>query len=191
MSSMLEELLSTEHAPELIALVIAIIIVTAMLSWRKRQPSTDIFLKFGLNEKTHSLISSDLGAMTDDNPLKDQGVIGQADAIFKSRSDKRFVAGELKGRLYKGVVRRYEYYQVQLYAGLIKKKYGAECDCILAFNNKNVQFAFDPPVYEALMRNRKAAEKAKHKKKPFFSFGTKDEKPLHLAKNLTLPSSVR
>jgi hypothetical protein len=156
------------------------------------KPSSNlgIFKAFGISESDYVLVSSDLGGRTNNVKLSYKGVVGQSDSIFKSRKANYYLAGEFKGRKYKGRVRLYEYYQATLYAGIVAKTYRSKCDPVIGYTNQTQVFKFDEKVFKALVNNRQSAEEAKYSKISFFNFMSKAPKPLHIRSGLSLPKNV-
>lgn len=135
---------------------------------------------FDLDPKNVKVLFTDLGGRSDKLFLKYKGVTGVADAIFKRKGCRKIVVGEYKGRKYRGFIRIYEYYQVILYAGMVKAHFGRPVECLLAFDDKVMPFEFDEMLFNRLISLRKEAE-----------FGNKNALPLHERFSINLPKNVR
>lgn len=145
-----------------------LLVLAAVFFIMKANAASEVFSRFGVSESTHQLLGSDLGGSTKGIRLSRYSINGMADAVFASKRAKELVVGEFKSRKYKGRVRYYEFYQVQLYMGHLAEKYpGHTIKGCLAYADGRQPVNFDPAVYEGLiamrgevvatLRNRKTA----------------------------------
>jgi hypothetical protein len=152
--------------------------VALYLLLKGRAPG-QIFSLFNLSEGKYELVSSDLGKGHPRRRLGGFGLGGEPDAIFKGKRTGQIVVGEYKNRKHKGLVRRREFFQVQLYLGLIRESFGTQNVVgILAFNDGLVQIAYDHEVFLALVGLRGEVLTSLQKKK------AQDKRPLHRRINI-------
>lgn len=121
------------------------------LRGRLRNSSSTVLALFGLNARNWVCVGHDLGT-TKGVSLRTRSLVGIPDALFRHRKDAgRYLVGEYKGRRRRGHVRPREYYQVQLYAGmLVEMRKAREVTCLLAYRDGVEHFPFDMRVYKAL-----------------------------------------
>lgn len=133
--------------------VAALVLIWALLrlSDRLRQSDSAVLALFGLNDGKWSCVAHDLGTAKGMS-LRTRCLIGVPDGLFCHRQDRgRYLVGEYKGRRRRGRVRLREYYQVQLYAGmLLELRKAREVSCMLAYRDGVEHFPFDMRVYKAL-----------------------------------------
>ena len=108
------------------ALIIGTIALLVALLFRRRQKfsrSDRICGLFGLDPEEYQLVASDLGGGKDKIFIRNDGVVGVPDAIFRSLTDDSIIVGEAKSRRYRGSVSDYERYQVTLYLGASRRRF--------------------------------------------------------------------
>lgn len=122
----------------------------------------EIHQKFGVPERSHTLISTDLGKVRSKIFLRRDGVTGVPDAVFESAGKKEVVAGEFKSRSFKGYVRYYELYQLMLYMGHLQARYPSHAiRGHLAYADNNVVIIFfDQALYDGLMSMKRELQAA-------------------------------
>lgn len=134
-----------------------------------------IHAKFGLRPTEWSLISTDLGrGHARRRRLYGFGVAGEPDAVFRGKQTGQLVVGEYKNRLFKGYVRRREYYQVILYIGLTRNAYqSTNVVGVLSFKDTRVEIAHNEPLFRALIGMRGEVVDSLKRRKPI------NQSPLH------------
>jgi len=89
-----------------------------------------------------------------------KGIIGVPDAVFKHILLPRYIVGELKGRKLNGHVRRYEYGQLMLYIGILKKKhFFSSVKGRLAYKDDIKYSDFEPRIFKEIISKKSAALK--------------------------------
>lgn len=122
--------------------------------WRKREATRGIIRRFGLDVSKYNIVSADLGDVCQRQRLFGFGLVGEPDAVFRSRSiwKQEWVVGEFKSRHHKGYVRPNELFQVMLYMGLVREHYRASrVRGVLQFADKDVLVKFDAALFDALI----------------------------------------
>lgn len=122
--------------------------------WGRRGAAREIIKRFGLDASKYHLVSADLGDVCQRQRLFAFGLVGEPDAVFRSRSiwKQEWVVGEFKSRHHKGYVRPNELFQVILYIGLVRKHYQApRVRGVLQFADKAVLVKFDAELFNALV----------------------------------------
>jgi hypothetical protein len=157
----------------LIILGIILAAVGLYLALKAKAP-LDIYKQFSLPATQWVILASDLGKGHPRKTLSAFGVSGETDAIFRGNRTGQIVIGEFKNRMYKGFVRRREYYQVMLYIGLAREVFKQpNVVGVLSFRDECVQIPFDEPLFRALVAIRTEVPISLKNRKP------QDSRPLH------------
>jgi len=136
-------------------LIAAVAIVIAVVVAYRRQStsrSDRLCQLFDLEPGKHQLIGSDLGGSKDKVFLRADGVVGAPDAVFRRIEDRSIVIGEAKRRRLTGGPTTYERYQVMLYLGLARRKFGTDVQGVLRYGcGRVVSVEFDTNLYAELV----------------------------------------
>lgn len=116
---------------------------------RKGDKSSHIISRFKAPSGSRLLIT-DLGGLTIGGSLISKGVIGRPDALIDC--GEYLIAGEFKNRKFNNNVRRYEYYQVLLYAGHAKAIYRKPVKLRLAYRDSIIEIEYSRNGYMALLK---------------------------------------
>jgi hypothetical protein len=98
----------------------------------------------------YRVVSLDMGGNKAKN-IFFNGVYGKPDAIFKHILLPKYIVGELKGRLFKADLRGYEYAQIMLYIGIMKKTRFGFIKGKIAYKNKVIDIDFDKRIFREIM----------------------------------------
>lgn len=146
----------------------------------KRSSSAEIFSLFGLTDRCFRLVSTDLGGRKPRYRFRIRNLIGDADSIFNERvNENHYVVGEFKGRKFRGKVRVYEYYQLQLYMGcLLMQKPGRDVTVrgVLGYKDHCINVPFDRKCFERLCELERTEFRCLKSKRKLFA---KKLQPLH------------
>lgn len=166
-------------------IILGIILAAAALYLTlKAKAPLDIYKQFSLSATQWVIIGTDLGTGHPRKRLSALGIAGEPDAIFRGKRTGQIVIGEFKNRLYKGFVRRREYYQVMLYIGLAREAFKeSNVVGLLSFRDGCVQIPFDEQLFRALVAIRTEVPISLKNRKP------QDSRPLHKRMGITVRNS--
>ncbi|GAA5143606.1 hypothetical protein [Thalassotalea piscium] len=89
-----------------------------------------------------------------------KGINGVPDAIFRHLVKPKYIVGELKGRRLnpKAKIRGYEYAQIMLYIGILKKKYWlSSVEGRLVYKDSVKHIYFERNLFNEIIRMKPAA----------------------------------
>lgn len=135
-----------------VILGLALLALVGGLARRARGgPGARVMRMFGLQGGDWQVVGGDIRGIRPRVFLRSRSVTGAPDAVFRCHSRGLIVVGELKSRRYRGRLRWREYFQVQLYAHLARRRWRRWDVLIrLRFADAIVDVAPDAKVAEAL-----------------------------------------
>ena len=129
------------------------LLALGILVWARRAVQRrSAFRLFDLSARQFRLLGTDIAGSTRPLYLRFKQLVGAPDAGFISRDKQQGFIGEYKSRDYKGYVKHRERYQVILYMGMLKNRYGlAQVSGAIRYRDHLEPITFDPSLFDQLL----------------------------------------
>lgn len=133
------------------------ILFLALLYWYFTNQSEEAVLlkRFGLNPAKWTIMGHDLGKSSQPYHVRGLGLIGTPDFVAKAISQKTIRVYDYKHRKFRNKLRKYEIYQVALYAMVMEVMHPSfNVEAAIRFKDQVVDVEVTPQIRNYLMGRR-------------------------------------
>ena len=154
--------------PELLiqlAVVLGLVTLALFALLARRRPSaasaTELCRSFGLDPARYRVLGADVGGFLVTFDVLADGLIGRPDAVFAAKDGSEVVVGEVKSRLHKNRITRYERYQMTLYLGAVRSQLRTEAvRGLIRYRDGVVEAPFCAETYRELLSLKPECQRA-------------------------------